>query len=224
MKAKIVAALSMLFITSLAAASVTVINYLPGTADAFGSNGNAGSWGGSGRIFAQIATAPSNLNINSLTLSVGMVSAGSISVSLCQDNGSGTAPSAACTQFNPTSPLPNTVGGSAFVGFSGNYAVTTGQIFWIVFYAVSGQYDVEAASGSGAVNSLDNGSSWSVFTAPNSTPPGGHGNLAIQVIGDSSSPPTPPNPIPTLSEWAQIMMMFMMIATVGFYGWRMNQR
>ena len=46
MKAKIVAALSMLFITSLAAASVTVINYLPGTADAFGSNGNAGSWGG----------------------------------------------------------------------------------------------------------------------------------------------------------------------------------
>jgi hypothetical protein len=38
------------------------------------------------------------------------------------------------------------------------------------------------------------------------------------------APPTPPNPIPTLSEWAQIMMMLAMIATAGFYGWRMKQR
>jgi hypothetical protein len=36
--------------------------------------------------------------------------------------------------------------------------------------------------------------------------------------------PTPPNPIPTLSEWAQIMMMLAMVATAGFYGWRMKQR
>ncbi len=33
-----------------------------------------------------------------------------------------------------------------------------------------------------------------------------------------------PNPIPTLSEWARIMMMLAMIATAGFYGWRMKQR
>ncbi len=33
-----------------------------------------------------------------------------------------------------------------------------------------------------------------------------------------------PQPIPTLSEWAQIMMMLSMIATAGFYGWRMKQR
>ncbi len=36
--------------------------------------------------------------------------------------------------------------------------------------------------------------------------------------------PPPVNPIPTLSEWAQIMMMLAMIATAGFYGWRMKQR
>ncbi len=40
----------------------------------------------------------------------------------------------------------------------------------------------------------------------------------------TSSTPTPPQPIPTLSEWAQIMMMLAMIATAGFYGWRMKQR
>jgi IPTL-CTERM motif len=34
----------------------------------------------------------------------------------------------------------------------------------------------------------------------------------------------PPQPIPTLSEWAQILMMLAMIATAGFYGWRMKQR
>lgn len=37
-------------------------------------------------------------------------------------------------------------------------------------------------------------------------------------------PPTPPNPIPTLGVWAQLLMMFMMIATAGLYGWRMKQR
>ncbi len=40
----------------------------------------------------------------------------------------------------------------------------------------------------------------------------------------SDTAPTPPQPIPTLSEWAQIMMMLAMIATAGFYGWRMKQR
>lgn len=38
------------------------------------------------------------------------------------------------------------------------------------------------------------------------------------------APPAPPNPIPTLSEWAQIVMMLAMIATSGLYGWRMKQR
>ena len=33
-----------------------------------------------------------------------------------------------------------------------------------------------------------------------------------------------PAPIPTLSEWAEIMMMLLMILTVGWYGRRLNQR
>jgi hypothetical protein len=40
----------------------------------------------------------------------------------------------------------------------------------------------------------------------------------------SPTPPTPPRPIPTLTEWAQAVMMLAMIATAGFYGWRMKQR
>ena len=36
--------------------------------------------------------------------------------------------------------------------------------------------------------------------------------------------PPAPAPIPTLSEWAKIMMMFLMIATVGWYGRRLKQR
>jgi hypothetical protein len=38
------------------------------------------------------------------------------------------------------------------------------------------------------------------------------------------TPPAPSNTIPTLSEWAQIMMMLAMIVTAGLYGWRMKQR
>ena len=38
-----------------------------------------------------------------------------------------------------------------------------------------------------------------------------------------NSPVPPPQPIPTLSEWARIMMMLAMIATAGLYGWRMKQ-
>ena len=41
------------------------------------------------------------------------------------------------------------------------------------------------------------------------------------------APPTQspsPQPIPTLSEWAKIMMMFLMILTVGWYGRRLKQR
>jgi hypothetical protein len=46
-------------------------------------------------------------------------------------------------------------------------------------------------------------------------------------LGPSSPPTTPtpsPEPIPTLSEWAKIMMMFFMLVTVGWYGRRLNQR
>lgn len=41
-----------------------------------------------------------------------------------------------------------------------------------------------------------------------------------------SVPPTPrppTNPIPTLSEWAQILMMLMMIGTVGWYSRKMTR-
>ena len=42
------------------------------------------------------------------------------------------------------------------------------------------------------------------------------------LTGVPRSPST--NSIPTLSEWAQIIMMLAMIATAGFYGRRMKQR
>jgi hypothetical protein len=48
------------------------------------------------------------------------------------------------------------------------------------------------------------------------------GSTYTPLIG--SFVPAPTNPIPTLSEWAQILMMLAMIATAGFYGWRMKQR
>ena len=37
-------------------------------------------------------------------------------------------------------------------------------------------------------------------------------------------PSPPPQPVPTLSEWAKISMMFLMILTVGWYGRRLKQR
>ena len=43
-------------------------------------------------------------------------------------------------------------------------------------------------------------------------------------IGPATSPTPSPQPIPTLSEWGQIMMMFLMIVTVGWYGRRLKQR
>jgi hypothetical protein len=54
------------------------------------------------------------------------------------------------------------------------------------------------------------------------TTPGG--TNAANTLFTYTAPPTPPQPIPTLSEWAQIMMMLAMIATAGLYGWRMKQR
>jgi hypothetical protein len=50
-----------------------------------------------------------------------------------------------------------------------------------------------------------------------------NGQTITLTIGSAPTPPTP-QPIPTLSEWAQIVMMLAMIATAGFYGWRMKQR
>jgi hypothetical protein len=54
------------------------------------------------------------------------------------------------------------------------------------------------------------------------TAPGG--TNTANTLFTYTAPPTPPQPIPTLSEWAQIIMMLAMIATAGFYGWRMKQR
>jgi hypothetical protein len=48
--------------------------------------------------------------------------------------------------------------------------------------------------------------------------------LITDPFGPAVSSVTPsPAPIPTLSEWAQIMMMFLMIVTVGWYGRRLKQ-
>ena len=48
--------------------------------------------------------------------------------------------------------------------------------------------------------------------------------VTININSSAPNPPVPPQPIPTLSEWAQIVMMLIMIATAGFYGWRMKQQ
>lgn len=45
------------------------------------------------------------------------------------------------------------------------------------------------------------------------------GNFIANVPSPSPSPP--PQPVPTLSEWAQFIMMLMMIGTVGWYTRRM---
>ena len=48
--------------------------------------------------------------------------------------------------------------------------------------------------------------------------------LITDPFGPAVSSVTPsPEPIPTLSEWALIMMMFLMIVTVGWYGRRLKQ-
>lgn len=46
---------------------------------------------------------------------------------------------------------------------------------------------------------------------------------SLNLVVGGVVPPPPPNPIPTLSELAQVMMMLAMIATAGFYGWRMKR-
>ena len=44
------------------------------------------------------------------------------------------------------------------------------------------------------------------------------------VIPNSPTPTPSPAPIPTLSEWAKITMMLIMILAVGWYGRRLKQR
>ena len=49
--------------------------------------------------------------------------------------------------------------------------------------------------------------------------------LITDPFGPAISSVTPsPQPVPTLSEWAKISMMFLMILTVGWYGRRLKQR
>ena len=50
----------------------------------------------------------------------------------------------------------------------------------------------------------------------------GSGPIAFgNFIANLPSPEPPPQPVPTLSEWAQFIMMLMMIGTVGWYTRRM---
>lgn len=53
------------------------------------------------------------------------------------------------------------------------------------------------------------------------TSPNNYGN-AVEVLVSNVSPV--PVSVPALGEWAQFMMMLAMIATAGFYGWRIKQR
>lgn len=46
----------------------------------------------------------------------------------------------------------------------------------------------------------------------------------VSITCANTPAPGPSSPIPTLGEWGQIIMMLAMIATAGFYGWRMKQR
>lgn len=59
----------------------------------------------------------------------------------------------------------------------------------------------------------NSGASW---TDPNSSV-----NAVVIFVTPASSPP---QPIPTLSEWAQIIMVLAMITTAGLYGWRLKYR
>jgi hypothetical protein len=71
------------------------------------------------------------------------------------------------------------------------------------------------------VTNLTAGKSYTCTVSASDT--GGTSTSAASAAAIPLAPPTP-QPIPTLSEWAQIMMMLAMIATAGFYGWRMKQR
>jgi hypothetical protein len=70
------------------------------------------------------------------------------------------------------------------------------------------------------VNNLTGGKSYTCTVSASDT--GGTSTSAASAAAIPLAPPT--QPIPSLSEWAQIMMMLMMIATAGFYGRRMKQR
>jgi large repetitive protein len=71
------------------------------------------------------------------------------------------------------------------------------------------------------VTNLTAGKSYTCTVSASDT--GGTSTSSASAAAIPLAPPTP-QPIPTLSEWAQIMMMLAMIATAGFYGWRMKQR
>ncbi len=75
----------------------------------------------------------------------------------------------------------------------------------------------------GNVLTVSGGSGTCLITAIQ-PPSGGYteSTTSFNVAVAASNPD--PRPIPTLSEWAQIMMMFLMIATVGFAGWRLKPR
>jgi hypothetical protein len=73
------------------------------------------------------------------------------------------------------------------------------------------------------VTGLSNGKNYTCTVTANG--PGGSSpsSLASSVV-IPNMPPPPSNPIPTLSDWAKIMMMLAMIATAGLYGWRIKQQ
>jgi hypothetical protein len=71
------------------------------------------------------------------------------------------------------------------------------------------------------VNNLTGGKSYTCTVSASDT--GGTSTSAASAAAIPLAPPTP-QAIPTLSEWTQIVMMLAMIATAGFYGWRMKQR
>ena len=83
---------------------------------------------------------------------------------------------------------------------------------------------VTAASSPIIVTGLTNGKNYTCqLTATNTTGTSTASTASGPVI--PAIPPTPsPEPIPTLSEWAKISMMFLMIVTVGWYGRRLKQR
>jgi Tfp pilus assembly protein PilW len=45
-----------------------------------------------------------------------------------------------------------------------------------------------------------------------------------QTVTAANRPPRPSNPIPTLGEWAQALMMVLMVLASGWYGFRTKQR
>lgn len=130
-------------------------------------------------------------------------------------------------ELDPRISGPFTLGSPGSYNASNGSGDSVGLIFSkgdeIGLILPGGYVSGDSISGSGTYNSTTIESlglipgtyTWTWGTSP-------HNDSLVLTI--ESPVHTPPNPIPTLSEMAQILMMFLMIAMAGFYGRIMRKR